>query len=243
MKCYSKNMKNKFLTTLCACVAVLTPLSVQADEAAERILASTRFAATMQVQQNLHGHMSKKGKRTPLSLFLRNEDIQFSYKVKKKDNRFHMRLKEDHFDLLEIVKGKTTRFNDKKLSQKINNTDVSFEDISMRFLYWKDSRVIGDSKVNGRRCTRLRLKNPSKTAGDYRMVDVWVDKKYGAMMKLVGYNSKGQPLKQFLVTDVMRLGKGYTLRKMRVDTINADSNKVVGQTYIEFKKAKKAKRG
>lgn len=235
-------MKNKFLSTLCATAAVLSPLAVKADEAAERILSTTRFAATMQVQQNLHGHMSKNGKRTPLSLFLRNENIQFSYKVKGKDNRFHMRLKEDHFDLLEIVKGKTTRFSDKKLAEKINGTDVSFEDISMRFLYWKDSEVVGESKVNGRRCTKLRLKNPSTTAGDYRIVDVWVDKKYGAMMKLVGYNSKGQPLKQFLVTDVMRLGRGYTLRKMRVDTIDAESNKVVGQTYIEFKKAKKAKR-
>lgn len=235
-------MKNKFLTTLCACAAVLSPLAAKADEAAERILSTTRFAATMQVQQNLHGHMSKNGKRTPLSLFLRNENIQFSYKVKGKDNRFHMRLKEDHFDLLEIKKGETTRFSDRKLAENINGTDVSFEDISMRFLYWKDSEIVGESKVNGRRCIKLRLKNPSQTAGDYRIVDVWVDKKYGAMMKLVGYNEKGQPLKQFLVTDVMRLGKGYTLRKMRVDTINADSNKVVGQTYIEFKKAKKAKK-
>lgn len=235
-------MKNKILTFLCVGAGMLAPLTAQADEAAERILKSTRYAATMQVQQDLHGFMTKKGKRTPLSLFLRNENIQFSYKVKGKDTRFHMRLKEDHFDLLEIVKGKTKRFSDRKLAQSINGTDVSYEDISMRFLYWKDSKVVGEEKVNGRRCTRVRLKNPSKTAGDYRIVDVWVDKKYGAMMKLVGYNNQGKPLKQFLVTDVMRLGRGYTLRKMRVDTLNAKTNKVVGQTYIEFKKAKKARK-
>lgn len=234
-------MKVSFLTLLCSSVAVFSPLSVRADARAEKILATTRYAATMQTQQDLHGFMSKNGKRTPVSLFLRNENIQFHYKVKGKDHRFHMRLKDDYYDLLEIVGGKTKAFSSKKISENINGTDISFEDLSMRFLYWKNASVIGNEKVNGQLCYKLRLENPTKRSGKYDIVYVWVHKKYGAMMKMVGYNAAGKPLKQFLVTDVMRIGKEYTLRKMRVDTIDAQSNKAVGLTYLEFKKAKKAK--
>ena len=113
-------MKVSFFTLFCSFATALAPLNVSADAQADKILASTRYATTMQTQQDLHGYMSKNGKRTPVSLFLRNENIQFSYQVKGKDNRFHMRLKDDHYDLLEIEGGKTTRFSDAKLSQNIN---------------------------------------------------------------------------------------------------------------------------
>ena len=240
MKCYFSSMKFSFLTLLCSFLVALAPFSVSEEISAERILAATRHTATMQTQQDLHGFMSKNGKRTPLSLFLRNENIQFSYRVKGKDNRFHMRLKDDHYDLLEIKKGKTSRFSDEKLSENINKTDVSYEDLSMRFLYWKDAKLEGEEKVNGQLCYKLRLTNPSKTAGKYRIVYVWVHKKYGAMMKLVGYNAAGRPLKEFVVTDLMRMGKEYTLRTMRVSSVDAKSNKTTGITYLEFTKSKKA---
>jgi len=240
MKCYFSSMKVSLLTHVCSFATALGPLTVSAEAEADKILATTRYAATMQTQQDLHGYMSKNGKRTPLSLFLRNENIQFSYQVKGKDNRFHMRLKDDRYDLLEIEGGKTTRFSDAKLSKNINGTDVSYEDISMRFLYWKDTKLEGEEKVNGQLCYKLRLNNPSKTAGKYRIVYVWVHKKYGAMMKLIGYDAAGKPLKQFLVTDLMRMGKEYTLRTMRVSTVDPKSNKTTGITYLEFKKAKKA---
>lgn len=238
MDCSNQRMKAPFFLTLfvstfCSCQAM-------ADAEAERILANTRYSVTLQTQQDLHGYMSKNGKKTPLSLFLRKEDIQFFYKVGKQEQRFHMRLQKDRYDLLEIVDGKTKKFSDKKLAERINGTDVTYEDISMRFLYWKNAKVVGEEKVNGQLCDKIRLENPSKTDGDYRIVYVWVHKKYGAMMKLVGYNVQGKPLKQFLVTDLMRIGKEYTLRTMRVSSVDPKSNKQTGITYLEFQKAKKA---
>ncbi|MFC5051910.1 outer membrane lipoprotein-sorting protein [Rubritalea spongiae] len=238
MDCSKQSMKAPFFVTLC--LAVFCSYQAMADEAAERILANTRYSVTLQTQQDLHGYMSKNGEKTPLSLFLRKEDIQFFYKTGKEEERFHMRLAQDHYDLFEIVDGKTTQFEDSKLAQGINGTDVTYEDISMRFLYWKNATVVGEEKVNGQLCDKIRLENPSKTEGAYRIVYVWVHKKYGAMMKLVGYNAQGKPLKQFLVTDLMRLGKEYTLRTMRVSSVDPASNKQTGITYVEFQKAKKA---
>lgn len=238
MKCYFSSMIKTIISTLCAGAAMLWSPEAKADAAAERVLAGARYASTLQ-HQDLHGEMRKSGRKTPVSLFLRGDDIQFHYRKGNTPHRFHMRLKDDRFDLFEISNGKTTKFADKKMSERINGTDLTFEDLSMRFLYWKQAKIVGEEKVNGQLCYKLRLINPSRTSGDYRIVYVWIHKKYGALMKVVGYNAKGRPLKQFQVTDLMRVGKEYTLRRMRVDTIDAASNKTTGITYLEFEKPKK----
>jgi len=166
-----------------ACVSLTS--AVRADAAAEAILKHTRYAATLQ-QQDLRGNMKKNGVKTPVSLFLRGKDIQFSYQIGG-------------------------------ISQKINGTDLSFEDLSMRFLYWKKSKIEGEERISSQKCYRIRLENPGKT-GDYSIVNVWVHKKFGSLMKVVGYDHRGMPLKQFQVTDLMKVGKEYTLKRMRVDS-------------------------
>lgn len=216
---------------------IISSATVFADEAADKILKSARYAATLQ-NQDLHGHMKKNGRKTPVTLFLKKENIQFYYQVNKVPKRFHMHLKDDQFDLLEIVDDKTLRFNNKKLAERINGTDLSFEDLSMRFLYWKNSTIVREEKVSGQKCHVIRLRNPGKE-GAYSTVDVWVHKKQGALMRVVGYAADGSPMKRFQVNDIMKVGpKEYTLERMRVDSIQ--NNKVTGTTYLEFKKPKKA---
>ncbi len=237
MKCYFSSMKTKLFAAMAiASVSALSTMSAYADAAAEKVLRGARFAATLQ-HQNLHGHMKKDGRKTPVTLFLRGENIQFQYKVGKTDYRFHMRLKQNQFDLLEIIGNKTRKFSNKKLAEKINNTDLSFEDLSMRFLYWQNSAIVGEEKISGQKCHKVRLINPDKS-GDYRIVYAWVHQKYGALMRVVGYNAAGHPLKQFQVTDLMKVGKEYTLKRMRVDSLRG--NKVSGTTYLEFQKPTKA---
>lgn len=237
MKCYFSSMKNKLFTALViATISTLSTMSVYADEAAERVLRGARYAATLQ-HQDLHGKMKKDGRVTPIALFLRGQDIQFQYNAGGKDHRFHMRLQQNQFDLFEIIGGKTIKFKNAKLSEKINKTDLSFEDLSMRFLYWQKSSIVGEEKISGQKCHVVRLENPDKS-GEYSIVRVWVHQKFGALMRVVGYSAAGHPLKQFQVTDLMKVGKEYTLKRMRVDSLK--NNKVSGTTYLEFDKPKKA---
>ena len=72
--------------------------------------------------------------------------------------------------------------------------------------------------------------------GKYAQVRVWVHKKSGALIQVVGYNAAGRPLKRFQVESIMKVGDTFTLRRMRVDTIDPVPNRVVGVTYIEFDK-------
>lgn len=208
--------------------------------AVDDILETARYVATLQ-QHDLKGQLRKGGVKTPVMLYLRGENIQFQYLSARttKWSPFHTRLEKDHYDLFEMVDGKTLRFPDAKLGQAIEGTDLSYEDLALRFLYWPKGKVEGSEKIKGQDCWKVRLQNPGK-AGRYALVYVWVHKKAGALMQVVGYNggSPAKALKRFQVSDIMKIGDAYTLRTMRVESYDPVANKVTGITYVEFDKPK-----
>lgn len=208
---------------------------------AKAVIEQARMSAALQ-QTDLNGSIRKGRTKTPLAMFLRKKDIQFQYQIGGKWQAFHMRLNDDNCELLEIVNGKTKRFDAKKLVQSVAGTDLNFEDLALRFFYWPNPKHEGDEKVNGQDCFKIRLNNPGRD-GRYAVVYVWVNKKFGAFMRIRGHDRTGKLLKQFEVESVMAVGNGaYTLRKMKVDTMN-DSGRVAGSTYVEFDKPKKVDPG
>ena len=221
-------------------LAAAFPQVVLAVDAAA-VIEAARMSASLQ-QSDLNGSIRKDRTKTPLAMFLRGRDIQFQYQIGGKWQAFHMRLNDESCDLLEIVDGKTRVFDAKKLVQPVAGTDLNFEDLALRFFYWPNPQDEGEEKVNGQDCYKIRLNNPGRS-GNYALVYVWVNKKFGAFMRIRGHDRAGKLLKQFEVESVMSVGDGvYTLRKMKVDTMN-DSGRVAGSTYVEFEKPTKADPG
>ncbi|MGB0774757.1 MAG: outer membrane lipoprotein-sorting protein [Akkermansiaceae bacterium] len=221
----------KFLTILT--LAALTSISA-ADQAADRVLSQVRHMTTLQ-KNDLKGTLRKKGKRTPIALFLRGQNIQFQFYKDKKWEKFHMRLKDKEFDLFEIKNGKSFKFSNQKISQPIMETDLTYEDLAFRFLYWPNAKIEGTETIKTQKCHKIRIENPSKS-GKYGIVYVWVHQKHGALMQVTGYDRKGKILKRFHVTALMSVGKTQTLKKMNVEQYNPATGKVSGITFMEFSK-------
>lgn len=203
-------------------------------QTAEEIMSSVRQVAALQGKQNLSGQIRKGARRIPLTLFLRENNIQFA--LDGGAERFHLRLNEDDQQLFAISDGEARPFPDEKIRQAIGQTDVSYEDLALKFLYWKDPQIVGRQKLNGQDCWRLHVVNPEKT-GRYREVSVWVTMKQRALMRVVGYGPRPDrvPLKQFEITGVMKVGDLFTVKSMKVTSFN-DNRRVEGITYLEFDK-------
>lgn len=203
-------------------------------QTAEQIMDSVRQVTALQKEQNLHGHLRKGSKKTPISLFLREENIQFALDDGKE--RFHLRLEPNKQDLFELVNGKTKLFPEAKISQPIANTDVSYEDLALKFLYWPKPFIAGEDKINRQDCWRIHMVNPEQS-GNYREVSVWVSKKHRALMRVIGYGPRPakNALKQFEITKLMKVNEVYTVKTMKVTSFNED-RRAKGLTYIEFQK-------
>lgn len=224
------------LLILVTASGVLTGSAQTADD----LLKTARFVATLQQQVDLTGNIRKDGRKFSVGLYLRGENIQLAYIQPQgnKEVRFHLRLKPSHYDLFDVGPGgEAVPFPDAKLAQAIEGTDLSYEDLAMRFLYWPKGIVEGTEKLKGQECWQLRMINPSGK-GRYAQVRVWVHKKSNALMQVVGYNAQGRSLKRFQVTDIMKVGDVWTLQRMRVDSVDPVANKVTGNTYLEFDRPK-----
>jgi hypothetical protein len=166
-----------------------------------------------------------------VNLFVRESNMQFQLGAAE---RFHIRMGDEKAELLNVIddKGTTRAFPSSKLSQSIAGTDVSYEDLTLRFLYWPNAKLEGEEKVNGEQCYKIRLNNPGRD-GAYGTVYVWVHKKYGAFWQIRahGRDKAGTPLKEFQVNSVMKLpnDKGYTIKEMRVNALQG--GRVASITY------------
>jgi len=215
-----------------ALFATVAPLHAQAPDPND-LIRRIRLSATVQ-DFDLNG-VIRKDKKVPISLFVRDENMQF---LLGDGERFHIRLGDEKCELLTLdPANKTTLFPVSKLATPIAGTDVTYEDLTLRFLYWPNAKLEGEEKVNGADCYKIRLDNPGKE-GAFGVVYVWVHKRYGAFWQIRAHARSGAAIKEFQVKDVMQLpdGKGYTVQQMRVNALEGakDKERVKSVTYLEF---------
>jgi hypothetical protein len=211
---------------------------------AQQILEGARISATLtQLDEGLSGNLHKGGKNTPITLFLKGKDIQFQFEETKGSPRiFHMRIGDEAFNLFEIRDGKTIAFPADKIIEPIAGSDLTYEDLALRFFYWPNPQLEGQEDVGGQPCYKLRVDKPRGTAGRYEVVYVWIHTKFGAFMKIRGHDKSGGLVKEFQVEDIMKVADNvWTLRKMQVATCDpANDGRRLSITDVTFDAPKKA---
>jgi hypothetical protein len=210
---------------------------------AKAIMEAARMSATLtRLDDGLSGTLRKGNSRTPVMLFLKGQNIQFQFSENKGPWQvFHMRIGDEALDLFEMIDGKQKTFAPQKLVTPIAGTDLTYEDLAMRFFYWPNPKLEGEENVGGQACYKIRIDKPRNAAGRYEVVYVWVHKKFGAFMRIRGHDRNGGLVKEFQVEDVMQVAKDlWTLRKMQVATHDPATGRRISITDVTFDSPKKA---
>lgn len=229
-------MKFHHLAIIAVFATTATPAKAQAPDP-QRIIEGARLAATLtELDGPLEGSLTSGGKRIPIALFLKGQDIQFQYAENRNDwNVFHMRLGDDKFELFRMIDGRQVNFPREQLVDPIAGTDLTYEDLSFRFFYWPNPKFEGEENVNGQACYKIRLNKPVSAPGRYEAVYVWVHKRFGAFMRIRGHDRDGGLVKEFQVENVMQVTPDvWTLRRMQVSTHNPDNRRRQSITSVTF---------
>ena len=230
-----------FKSVIAAAALVSSAHAQQPD--ANAILQGARISATLtqlDKSEPLNGNLSKNGKKSPIALFLDGKNIQFQFNENNTWRVFHMRLSDEKYDLFEMINGKTQDFPAEKLTQPIAGTDLTYEDLALRFFYWPNPKLEGQEDVGGQPCYKLRIDKPNGSPGKYEVVYVWVHRKFGAFMQIRGHDKNGGLVKEFQVEDVMKVSENvWTLRKMQVATCDPANGRRLSLTDVTFEAPKK----
>jgi hypothetical protein len=235
-------MKPFFLLAITLAFACL-PLHAQQPDAARILEAARLSAALTKMDEGLKGHLQHNGKKTPINIFLNGKDIQFQFFQENTWRIFHLRLNDNSYELFEIINDKTINLPKEKLTESIAGTDLTYEDLALRFFYWPNPKLENTEKVGAHETYKLRLDKPAADAGKYHAVYLWVHTKYGAFMKINGHANNGDILKEFLVENVMKVSDDtWTLEKMQVSSFKDGRRSSITDLILE-KPTKRALRG
>lgn len=212
-------------------VALVTLARGEPAPSAQEILASVRMQEGQQ-QIDLQGQLRENERLVPFRLIQTGPIIRYTFS--NPEEILQLRLEEDGSRLDIVTDTGTQKLAASKLDEKIRGTDVTYEDLSLKFLYWPDARVLGAENVRTRNCWKLQLHAPPHES-QYANIFLWIDKNSGALMRMEGYDASGQIVKRFEVVSAQKIDNHWFLKQMRIEELQPGTNKVQSRTYLEIK--------
>jgi hypothetical protein len=208
--------------------------SAYADPApsAKDILESVRLRQTQQ-QLDLHGQLRQNNVAVPFELVQNGPVVRYIFT--NPDETLQLRIGEKDSRLEEVTRTGVEKVTPAQFDHKIRETDVTYEDLSLKFLYWPDAEVVGSDIIRTRNCWKLELRAPNERS-QYGRVLLWVDKGGGALMRLEGYDPAGLLAKRFEVVSAQKIENRWFLKQMRIEQFQPGTKHVQSRTYLEIKK-------
>ena len=202
---------------------------------ADEVLRLVRYSYTLYDKDftgNLRLGLTKK---VPFLMSLKPESIRFIF-----DNPaqvIYLDTRNSSFALFEGTGGEELKpVPSSKYAARIRETDVTYDDLSMRFLYWPNAKIVKLDRIKQRDCWVVRIRNPDGQ-GAYATVDVWIHKGSGGMLKMIGYNNSGRPIRRFEVLHGKKFGDIWMIDEMRIETLDPSSGRITSSTRMQIKSA------
>ncbi len=217
-------------------LAAILLLGVSANAAptpsAQEILATVRMQQAQQ-QVDLEGQLRENQIIVPFRLTQVGPVIRYTFT--NPDEALQLRLGESDSRLEEITREGVDRVSGPEFDQKVRGTTVTYEDLALKFLYWRNARVLGEDSIRTRQCWKVQLAAPSKQS-QYSNVILWIDQQGGALMRMEGYDANLKLAKRFEVVSAQKIEGRWFLKQMRIEQLQPDTGKVLARTYLEIKK-------
>ena len=213
--------------------AQATAAAVPGEPTAEQIVELVHLSRALK-KNELRGTLSKNDLEVPFAVRMEADLVRFYFENPKQI--INLNIKQKGAELTEAMAGSNKPVPAKRYSEGIRGTDLTYDDISFRFLYWqKKVKQPNEETVKTRKCWVVDLYN-NQQVGEYGIVRIFVDKESGGLMKLMGYDWQGQLIKVLAVTSGMKIDGATVLKSMDVIRYTPGSKKVTGETTFELRK-------
>jgi Outer membrane lipoprotein-sorting protein len=212
-------------------IGSLLPRPSSAQEDANEILDQIR-SAQAEISRTLSGRLRpENGDSIPFQLQLKGSE--FDYKFANPPETIRLQLTETGSVLTDGKAAGEQVLGGSKLSASVRGTDITYEDLSLRFIYWKNAKYEGEQRVRTITCS-IVLVQPSARGSEYGSVRLWIAKDRGALIKAEGYNWQGKPTKRFEVISAQQIEGKTIFKQIRIERLDPQSGKVISRTYLEL---------
>lgn len=210
--------------------------SAEEVPSAKAILKTVRVAQSAQ-NMTVTGKLRAGGKSIPFTLTIDGDTVRWDFTEPAQS--LLLRLGANDSRLEEIGKGGSTKITGAKFDDKVRDSDMSYEDISMRFLYWPKAEVEGEQTMVLTKCWIVRVEPAAKNDSQYGKVKLWISKGEGALMQAEAYDHDGKFARRFKVLSGQKTDAGFwMLKQMRIEAATNTGRADATPTYLEIDKPK-----
>ncbi len=228
------NMIRQVKAGVCALALMFCPSLTRAETpGAQQILEAVRLNQSGQ-HRELNGRLRNEDRVIPFRLVLNGGEIR--YEFENPEQAIVLRLAEKSSQLLEETKSGTSRVSEARFDAPVRDTDITYEDLALRFLYWPKAKIDGEETVLTRRCWKLHLEPGTRGNSQYSVVILWVEKESGAFLRADGFDWDLKLTKRFEVRSVQKSEGVWILKQMRIQKIDPARKKDTSPTYLEITK-------
>lgn len=201
---------------------------------AREILKEVRAAQAAQ-HRTLQGRLRTGPKTIPFQLTVSDGTMRWQFV--DPPQTLILRLGERDSLLEEIGKGGAQKISPARFDDPVRDSDISYEDLMMRFLYWPDAAVEGEQTMILQKCWIVRVQPPGRNDSQYAKVKLWIAKENGALMQAEAFSPEGKLARRFKVISGQKTSDGlWILKQMRIETPAGNRSQDRTPTYLEIQK-------
>ena len=199
------------------------------EPTAEEILAAARMNPVGQAVA-LRAQLRAGSVKVPFVLEVRDGAVCYLFENPTEEIR--LRLEENDSILEEVKSGGAKPVPVARLDDSLRGGLITYEDLALKFLYWKNPKLLGSETVRSRDAWKIEVLAPAD-GSQYGAVRVWIDKASAALLRIEGFDREGKLTKRFEVVSAQKIDGQWMLKQMRVERIDPATRKTTGITYLE----------
>ena len=197
---------------------------------AESILQSARMNPTSHPAA-MRAQIRGDGTTTPL--IIRLKDHVVSYEFTSPVQSILLKLSPSETQLSERINGATKPISPAHRHDQIRNTGLTYQDLSLGFLYWPLPIVRGEETIKTRPAWKIDLQAPAMEPL-YGVARVWIDKESGAILRIEGYDKKGLLIRRFEIVSGQQIEGLWMLKQMRIESFAPGNPNAISRNYLEI---------
>ena len=113
------------------------------------------------------------------------------------------------------------------LGDRVQNTALSWMDLTLGFLWWHGGTIIGRAEARGQPCYVLDRHAPANEADPYASVRIWVDIRVSMLLQADGYNKLGDCVRHLSVKSFKKINDEWMIKDLEIEDLPAGTKTIL----------------
>ena len=108
------------------------------------------------------------------------------------------------------------------LFKPLQETDVSWMDLTLSFLWWTGGQTLRTETLRGQNCFVVDVQAPADEKGQYATVRLWLDEKLHMILQAEGYDAAGQIVRRLFIKSFKKVDDRWMIKDMDMQGLPSD---------------------